>query len=294
MVMRVASGQIYDNLLAGVRQQTTTSAESNARLSSGTRFQRPAEAGVDYRVSLDLRHFRNVVDGGLSAVQTAQTRLSISAGALASMADILGRAQTLAVQQTSANNSGQRAGAIAEMKQLGDQLLALANSRWQGQSLFGGTALDRDAFVRDAAGNVAYNGNTQDVTVAVDANTVLPTNVRGDAAAFGAAFAAVKSFSDALAANNLAGMQTALGALNSAGNALIDLNAETGARHSSLDLRKTALSEMKTTLEQRQNDHEGVDAAAEMIRIQQADVALKAAYSQISALRSMSLVNFLG
>ncbi len=295
MITRATTTSVYDSLLAGIRKQLDIQAQGNAQVSSGKRFQRPAQAALDYKTSLDIRHAQTGVSESLAAINTARTRLSASMNALNSMKQILVRAQTLAVQQSSAQlGAAERAAAATEVKHLRDQFLALANQRLDGQSLFAGTAVDKDAFVLDpATGQITYNGNTQSRTVALSSSQTVVSNLRGDAPAFAQAFAGLQALETALTANNTAGIRTALGTLTGAGNGMTDLTAEAGARIHSLDLQKQSFEDMKLTLEKRLSAHEGVDIAATITRLQQASTALQAAYSQVASLRNLSLVNFL-
>jgi len=295
MLTRVTGASIYDSLLAGIRKQLDIQAQGNAQVSSGKRFQRPAQAALDYKTSLDIRHAQTGVAESLAAINTARTRLSASMNALNSMRQILVRAQTLAVQQASAQiGAAERAAAAVEARHLRDQFLALANQRLDGQSLFAGTAVDKDAFALDpATGQISYNGNTQSRTVAISPARTVVSNLRGDAPAFAQAFAGLQALETALTANDTAGIQNALGQLNAAGNGITDLTAEAGARIHSLDLQQQSFEDMKLTLEKRMNAHEGVDMAATISRLQQASTALQAAYSQVASLRNLSLVNFL-
>jgi len=292
--MRVSIQQSYDSLLNGVRQQLDIQSKGNAQVSSGKRFQRPSEAALDYKTSLDIRHMQKGVQTTLSAINTATTRLNQSMSMLNSMQQIIVRAQTLAVQQSSGQiSAANRQAAATEIAQLNTSLFTYANQRFDGQSLFSGTATSADAFIKDASGNIVYNGNAQDRTVAITTTQITTSNVRGDQIAFSKVFTAMKTFQTALTANDQAGIQTALGQLNDAGNKMIDLNAEVGARTRSLELQQQLYNDISLSLDTRLNNHESVDIAATVAKLQESSIALQAAYNQIASLRSLSLVNFL-
>ncbi len=292
--MRIATTQMYDNLLNGIRHQTELQAKGNAQVASGTRFQRPSEAGLDYKLSLDLRHAKASTAGSLGAINTASLRLEMSQTMLADMGNILVRAQTLAVQLGSDQyGAAERQAAAAEAGHLLDQFLADANQRLQGQALFSGTAINQDAFTLDAFGNYIYNGSNQDRIVAINDQQQVISNVRGDNPAFTSALSALQELQSALQANDGAGIRNALGNLISSGEQIVNLNAEVGARIRSLDTYRTSFEDMQFILDRRMNEHESVDVAAVVVQMQQASIALQASYSQIASLKSLSLVNFL-
>jgi flagellin-like hook-associated protein FlgL len=60
-----------------------------------------------------------------------------------------------------------------------------------------------------------------------------------------------------------------------------------------LNLQQQSFEDMKFNLEKRLNDHEGVDIPATISQLQQASIAMQAAFSQVASLRSLTLVNFL-
>ncbi|NWF36559.1 flagellar hook-associated protein FlgL [Mariprofundus sp. KV] len=392
--MRITSAQLYNNLLAGVQQQMDIQAKGDAKITSGTRYQTPAEAALDYRTSLDIRHAQRGVDGGLEALAIAESRLSVSQNHLMTMNNVFSRAQSLAIQQSSAQVSAtERQAAISEITHLTTALLNSANQQWQGQSLFSGAAVDKVAFISnpfnagtavyaagtntsitnvtqtanpaavndaytitlDAAGtnitsitngasvnllaapvtlaagansvtlsnsvqlsvtysgtpvadpaagtitvsgaiqdgSVTYNGSSQDRVVNIDPALQVVSNARGDDPAFTAAFQAIVDFKAALLANDTTAISASIASLNSAGNGMIDLTADIGARLDALSITKTTYEEMKAHFAIRLNTHEGVDLAAVVTEMKLSEVSLQATYSQISRLSSLSLINFL-
>ncbi|NWF38793.1 flagellar hook-associated protein 3 [Mariprofundus sp. NF] len=392
--MRITSAQLYNNLLAGVQQQMDIQAKGDAKITSGTRYQTPAEAALDYRTSLDIRHAQRGVDGGLEALAIAESRLSVSQNHLMSMNNVFSRAQSLAIQQSSAQVSAtERQAAISEITHLTTALINSANQQWQGQSLFSGAAVDKVAFianpfsagtavyaagsngsitnvtqtanpaaVNDAYtitldgtgtsiisitngasveqlaapvalatgansvtlnnnvqlsvtysgtpvadpvagtitvsgaiqdGSVTYNGSSQDRLVNIDPALQIVSNARGDDPAFTAAFQAIVDFKAALVANDTGAISASVASLNSAGNGMIDLTADIGARLDALSITRTTYEEMKAHFEIRLNTHEGVDLAAVVTEMKLSEISLQASYSQISRLSNLSLINFL-
>jgi len=390
--MRITTAQMYDNLMSGIQRQSQLQARGNAQVASGTRFQGPADAGLDYKVSLDIRHAQASVKGSLDAIAVADSRLGISQTMLQDMSNIMTRAESLAVQYSSAQIGAQdRASAAVEVGHLLDKLLADGNQRWQGQSIFAGTAVDSDAFsnafsagtaqftagantsisvsqlsnanavndtytitlnaagtqidavtdgqgvnqlaapvvlaagsnslnlsngaVLDAsfdgtpqlataggtlvvsganvAGNYAYIGSDQNRVVAINDTQQVLSNIRGDTPGFTDALNALKDFQIALQNNDVPAIQNSISTLTSAGEQIVNVTTEVGARINSLSAYRSSYEDVKFTLDVRKNDHEGVDMAAVVSQLQQASIALQASYNQIAQLKSLSLVNFL-
>jgi len=285
---------LYNSLLTGINQQQLIQDRGNAQISSGTRFQTPADSGLDYKVSLDLRHSQLNIKSSIDAIGTVEGRLDFSQSLLNDMSNMIKRAETLAVQQSSAQMGAlERQASLQEMNHLASQFLANANQQYQGQALFGGTAVDTPAFTDDGAGNVSYTGSNQDRIVSVTATQQVVSNIRGDNAAFASAFTAMQGFKTALQNNDQTAVQASLGALITAGGAMIDLTADAGARLKAVQISKISFEDMKFNLDQRLGAHEGVDIPSVVAELQQSTIALQAAYSQIAQIKDLSLLNFI-
>ncbi len=292
--MRVTQNQMYDSLTVGINKQLKIKNDANAAISSGTRFQRPAQAGLDYKISLDLRHTQSQIKGSVEALSVADSRLSASQTMLNDISNVLTRAQTIAVQQASAQTgSGEQLTAAVEVRHLLDQVANSANQTWMGEALFAGTDTGAIAFVQDATGAYQYQGSNQDRTVAVNTNQSITTNVRGDEPAFSNTFNALQSFITALETGDRQGISDAIGNITSATNEIVDLTSRVGGQINAIQNYKTSYDDMKFAIDKRLNEHESADVAKLVVDMQTADIALQASYTQIANLKNMSLINYL-
>jgi len=292
--MRITSSQLYENLMSGINKQLTIKNDGNASIASGTRFQRPSQAGLDYKTSLDLRHTQSQISGGIEALTLAESRLSASQTMLNDITNVLTRSQSVAVQQASGQVGSQERNAAAnEVTHLLDQVANSANQQWQGESLFSGTAVDQQSFVPDASGVYQYQGSNQDRVVVISTSQSISSNVRGDDVAFSNTFSALSNFKTALLANDQTGIANAISELTTANNGIIDLTSRVGGQISAVQSYSQSYQDMKYAIDKRMNEHEAADIPALVASMQQADIALQASYSQIAQIKSLSLVNFL-
>ncbi|MDX8387693.1 MAG: hypothetical protein R8M46_04045 [Ghiorsea sp.] len=295
--MRVTHNQIYDNLNSAVNKQLQIKADANANIASGTRFQRPSQAGLDYKISLDLRHTQAQIKGSVESLSVADSRLSASQTMLNDINNVLTRAQTLAVQQASAQTgTGEQVTTAVEVRHLMDQIANSANQTWLGESLFSGTDTNTPAFgLADPLDSLSYQyqGSSQDRTVAVNDQQTITTNIRGDEQAFTNTFAALKTFVTALESGDRQVITDSIGNLTSAANGIIDLTSRVGGQISAIQSYSQSYDDMSFALDKRLGQHETADVAQLVAEMQTADIALQAAYSQIANMKSMSLINFL-
>ncbi|HKJ83455.1 MAG TPA: flagellar hook-associated protein FlgL [Mariprofundaceae bacterium] len=154
----------------------------------------------------------------------------------------------------------------------------------------GGTFVVTGAHV---GGSYHYNGDAQNRTVSITPTQTVLTNVRGDSAAFTQAFSSMKALQDALNANNVAGIKSAITQLNAAGNSMSELTAEVGGRLHSIGLQDQTYNAMKSQTDQLLSQQESTDIPATVTKLTQAQTALQAAYKVTSNISNISLVNYL-
>ncbi|MDQ6993553.1 MAG: flagellar hook-associated protein FlgL [Mariprofundus sp.] len=143
------------------------------------------------------------------------------------------------------------------------------------------------------AGAFSYTGSAQDRTVTTSDGRQIISNIRGDNQAFTDAFAALSSFKTALIANDTAGVQAALGTLTTAGDGIINVTSEAGAKLSGIRLQVSAIQDRQLNLQTQLSAHETADIPLIVATMQQSTIALQAAYSQIAQVKTLSLTNFL-
>lgn len=292
--MRVTTQSIYNSLLTGINNQLQTQAEGTDQVSSGRRFSRPGQDGVAYKTSLDIRHVQSGIGASLQAINVAKLRLGVSENTLSQMVPIMQRAEVLAVQMSNATvSAAERQSASLEVTALQNQLISLANTTLEGKALFAGTATDAAPIILDGSGNAVYQGNTQDRSVALTSTQNIVSNVRADDTAFSQAFSSIMSLKNALASNDVAGVQASIDLLSSASGAMIGLNADVGGKLSSLAMRENTFLDMDTQMQVQLSQHESVDMAAVAMRLAQSQTSLQAAYAQVAKFNQLSLVNFL-
>lgn len=186
--------------------------EASLRANSGLQVDAPSDDPAAYaeRVRMDLEL------SSLRAQKTAASRAegdaALAEGQLASAADVLVRARQIATQLANGSvDAATRTGLVAEARHLRETLHAIANARGAQGYLFSGSATNVQPF--DTAG--VFVGNDDPVEIAIGSSARLRVNASG-ANAFTAAggrdlFADFTAFENALAANDVTAIRTAIG-----------------------------------------------------------------------------------
>jgi flagellar hook-associated protein 3 FlgL len=166
--MRISTANIYLNQTNSMLNDQATITNVASNLSSGISLNKPSDNPLEIGQALSLGNSiaQETTDGTIA--QIASNQLSTTDGALSQLTDILQAANTLAVQGSSDIVSP------SDLKKMGDQVnqllgetIGIANTRYTGKYIFGGTSVTQQGPVT-AIGNpptgVQLTGNNQVIT----------------------------------------------------------------------------------------------------------------------------------
>ena len=175
---RVTQRLMVERSLTAMNTGLSRLARSQEQLSTGRLINRPSDSPTGTndamrlraQLTADTQHARNASDGLSALGQTDST--------LTSMSDQVRRARDLIVQGASTGSAGPdaRAALAAEMTQIRESLLSLANTQHQGRSLFAGTSDSTVAYQPDGTyvGDAFAIERTVGTGITVRANTTGP------------------------------------------------------------------------------------------------------------------------
>ncbi len=289
----VSSAQLMPKLLAGIQYQQGINDTLVKQMSSGKRVDAVADAPRLYQRSLSYSHIRAQTQVSLRSVDTGLGRTGMTMSVLQNAQNLMQRANVLAVQQASATvTAATRQSAAAEIATIHQTLLSLANTQWQGASLFAGTAIQQPAFQVNAAGQAVYQGNAAARLLSLGVNHQVVSNINGKDA-FASSFAALEALQSALNVNDPVGIRAAMDTTKTAFSTLVSQNAQAGALDNALRLHQADLQNLETLTAAQQQKNDAADAASLAIRLSQTSVALQALFSQVGKLNQLTLSKYL-
>lgn len=255
-------------------------------VSSGIEIDRPSDdparwaAGRRARVRMQVNTLRG------DAISGSNARLTESDRVFATMGTVLSRARELAVLGANASqNTQSRLATAGEVRALLGEALLASNSRGlDGEYLLAGTRGDAPPF--DAAGVFQGDGNTH--TIEAAEGNRLEVTVTGSllTAASGIdVFAELRAFQLALEADDLTGIQNAIGALEEGIHQVSLGRAKIGGLQNSLDSAESARTEFELVLaevHQRAVEVDPIAAASELALGAQALEAAQALTARIA------------
>jgi flagellar hook-associated protein 3 FlgL len=177
--MRISSNQIYDQGLTAMLEKQSELSKTQLQVSTGRRIQSPSEdPGASVKI-LNLEREFSVTEQYQDNATKADNRLELEEGVLVSVTDILQRIRELAVQGLSDTNGDVQKQAIAaEMSELNNQLLSLANTRdANGDYMFSGFNANTPPY---ASINGSYQGDEGQRQMKIGPDVYVDTNDPGN------------------------------------------------------------------------------------------------------------------
>jgi len=219
--------------------------------------------------------------------------LGTAGTALSSMNDTLNQVRDLTVQaaNTATQTPSSRAAIATQLQSLKQTLLTLANTQYQGRSVFAGTsdagsAYNPDYSFNGTAGSSVNRrvGTDTTVRVDVDGSSVLgagPTSV----------FALIDSIASTVSSGgNVGGQLTAIDAVASN---IRGAEATVGSAQNQLTGATAALTTQAATLQTTQNGIQNVDAAHAILEMQTQQVAYQTALAVTAKSIQPTLMDYL-
>lgn len=310
--MRVSTPALFNSSLSNILNQQAEVAKLDNQVSTGLRFTTAGEDPSGMAQVLALQQAQAEHAQYLGNVTTLRQRLGTEENALSSASDVLSRVRELAVQANNATVSPENRQQIAaELTQLKEHLIEIANTNdGIGHYVFGGT-LDSSKPFAAAAGSVTYSGTQTVRELSVGESRSVAEGDSGDTTflrvpnAAGAnvdLFARVQKVIDATLGDtstaaartiNQAQFVEAIGEVDGGITHLSTVRASVGSRLATLDEVDTRLQGLDTLLQSTLSDVRDLDYAESISKLQLHSLSLQAAQAAFAKVQGLSLFNYL-
>jgi len=170
-VLRISQGMQTDFMLNSLRTTERALALAQSRISSGRAFVSPSEDPIAASRSVDLSNALAQQNQFMNNLQFGDNELTAADNAIGEISSLLIDAHSIASQNVSNLTSPAERAAEAELVAgIRAQLVTVGNRQFNGRYIFGGRDTTTQPFI-DAAGGVAYVGDTGDRYTRSDANS---------------------------------------------------------------------------------------------------------------------------
>lgn len=303
--MRISSNQIFRQSVDAMLERQRELSKTELQVATGKRILRPSDDPSGAVRILDLKEAEARLAQYQRNADWARARLDQEEVTLISVGDLLQRARELNVQ---ANNdtmsAADRTAIAAEIRQLGDSFLQLANTRdANGEYVFGGYQSQSVAMSRSVDGSgvatYTYNGDQGQRLVQIgDTREVAigdPGSIFMDLSAAAGGTTNVGEIFDALARTLEGGSSSAdtLTDLDTAIERVMTTRTHVGARMNAIEDQKVSNEAFDLAVTEVRSSLEDLDYAEAISRFNQQLTALQASQQAFLRVQNLSLFNFL-
>jgi len=293
--MRV-NPNLTPDLLASLSRTRQTTEDALLELSSGRRVNKPSDDPAASAILVQNNDATTFTARYLQTLSSIQGQFQTADSALSSVISELNRAITLGVQGANGTLSDSNRVAVEnELQGIQDQIVALANTSFQGTPLFAGTKTGSPPFVKAAVpSGVRYDGNDAVNNVQIGDGYNVAANKPGSqlfVAPGHDVFLAITGLIQALQLNT--GYDTALTAVRDSFDYISTQRVFYGNTLNQAQAQTTNLGNTKLQLSQQENTLVSADIESAASRLVNSQAATNATLAAIGKISQLNLFDFL-
>jgi flagellar hook-associated protein 3 FlgL len=173
---------LYSTITNGLAQNTQRQDQVLQELASGQKLNSPSDDPAAVASLVSIRTESSSVTQYLSNISSLTGSLQVADSALNSVVEELTSAVSLGTEGANGTlNSANQQAIAQEVQGIQQQILSLANTSYNGQYLFSGTATTTQPYVADSSSSsgVTYKGNSNINSVEISEGQAMPINMPG-------------------------------------------------------------------------------------------------------------------
>jgi flagellar hook-associated protein 3 FlgL len=290
------SQDILSDLYTAQNQEDVTLQQ----LSTGQLIHMPSDNPAGAAEMVQNQNQQAETDQFLQNTSSVEGLLQTADSTLSSVVEAVNQAISLGTQGANGTNSGANMQAIAQQVEgIRNQVLQAANTSYQGNYIFAGTATNTVPFTLNssAADGVTYNGNTDVNTVQIAEGNSVQVNLPGSQVFQGTGgdlFGALQQLITALQSGNTSAVGTATTQLGTSLNYLSQQRVFYGNIVDQLDSNQDYLQHEQVNLQTEANTVDGVNMAQAATNLSQAQTTQSAALAALAKVIPQNLLQYLG
>jgi flagellar hook-associated protein 3 FlgL len=185
--MRITQNMMSNLFVRNIQKQTEAMLQRQEQIVTQKRINRPSDDPSGMARVLDGRSTSAAIDQYVENIKQGKTRLEFNEETLTQVDDLVQQARKLAETNSGAEvTTEQRQLAAENVKEIYDQVMQLANSRFGGRYMFAGYQTDTAPFTRDADPNdptddyaATYNGDAGSFQIPIADNVKVSVDADG-------------------------------------------------------------------------------------------------------------------
>ena len=297
--MRVATNTVSDGIIRQIQHLSTQQTKLQNQVASGQRISQasddPSAVGRVLNLESERRQITQYGRNAGHALALAQASYS----GLQGIKKISDRAGELAVLGTGVLGPAALQAYAAETDQLIEQAVAGANTRFLGNYLYAGTAVDAPAVsvVRDAQGQITvatYAGNTDQAAIPLsEAASVTPATSGATNTGLADLINHLINLRTALLSGSSAAVTAARPGLTANEDLLVSALADNGGVQTRIEASQAQHTDRLLSVAQSISFETSADLPATMVKLNQAQTAYQAALQSAANIMHLSLLDYI-
>jgi len=287
--MRVANKTVYDMIKYNLGNITEDLNQANKVVSTGKRISDLSDDPVGLTQALNIRSALSNFEQLGRNINMGKSWLTVSESAMSNVQVLISDAQTLCVQMATATTGAEeRASAAETVQNTLEEVVSLANTELNGRYIFSGSKSDTVPFSQDGT----YNGDNNPFTVKIGRDAAVQIGSDGEAA-FGNIFTTLSDLKDALTANDVNGIQIAMGELDAHFDHVSNKISDIGSKMVRMEIKENIFQDLKISNTERLSKIEDADIAEAIMDLKAKELAYQAALASSAKVMEMSLVDYM-
>jgi len=295
--MRITNGMMQTAALRQLQSGFREVADAQRQVITGRRILKASDDPSAASAAMRTRSPLRALEQYKSNIDLADSRALAEETTLDSVLNVLSRAKEVAIGQASDTaDEYTRLAAKAEVDQLFDHVIQLANTRLGNEYLFGGTSGDVRPYAADSTAPLGFTSTSPsgDHEVEIAEGRYLKVNHSGvEAFEDTGVLAALHNLSQALGNNDGVAVHSALGGVDDAFDGVQVLLGDIGARTNHLQITRSSLEALDLNLQIQRSDLEEVDVEKAISDLVGRQTILQAAMLATSRVMGLSLADYL-
>lgn len=305
-MLRVTSNMMNSQLLLNLNRNARTMNDTQIQLATGRKLNKPSDDPVGITYSLRYRSELSANEQYQENVDDAVSWLEFNDTVLTQTGSVVQRLREISVQGANGTNPQEALNSInAEVKQLKEQLVDIANSQFKGKYIFNGQQYTVQPYQFSTGEDGSLDTSTASSVITdsgllnytVGDSVQLPINITGNAV-FGGSdsdniFAVIDNISKALAEGKPEDITVELGNIDSRYDKILAVQADIGAKSNRVELMKNRLSDLGVNITDLQAKTEDGDYAELLTQSKIQENIYNASLSVGSKIIQNTLIDFI-
>jgi flagellar hook-associated protein 3 FlgL len=299
MIGRITEQMTQQMTLADLQVSQDRLDTTQQQLSSGKRINQPSDDPYGTSLSLQLQGQLSDLNAYSSNVTDGTSWTQSTLGSLTNITNMMQRVSELVVEAGNGSLSqADLTSSAAEVSQLIEAVKQEANTTYDGQYLFSGTATSTAPY--QSGSTDTYQGNTSTINRLIGPGTTIQVNTdisqllgNGQASGDGKLLDVMRNIVSDMQSGNTSGLQTDSQALSTNLNTAEQMQASVGAVANRLQLASSRIQDTQTNTSAALSSVQDADMATTITNYSTEQAAYSAALRASASIVQESLLNFL-